>query len=49
MQDIFRFERRGLDSKGKVIGQHVPTGVQPRFLERFREAGLKISPEIFMR
>ena len=48
LQDIFRFERRGLDSKGKVIGRHVPTGVQPRFLDRFREAGLKISPEIFM-
>jgi len=48
MQDIFRFERRGLDANGKVLGQHVATGVQPRFLDRFRAAGLKISPQVFM-
>ncbi len=48
LQDIFRFERRGLDPKGQVLGQHVATGVQPRFMDRFRAAGLKISPQVFM-
>jgi len=48
LQDIFRFERRGLDAKGKVLGRHVATGVQPRFLDRFRAAGVQIPPEIFM-
>jgi pilus assembly protein CpaF len=48
MQDVFRYERRGLNSKGEVIGRHVATGVQPRFLDRFRAAGLKVPPEVFM-
>jgi pilus assembly protein CpaF len=48
LQDIFRYERRGMDSSGKVLGQHVATGVQPRFMDRFRAAGLKIPPEVFM-
>jgi hypothetical protein len=37
-----------MDSSGKVLGQHVATGVQPRFMDRFRAAGLKIPPEVFM-
>jgi pilus assembly protein CpaF len=48
MQDIFRFDRQGLDPEGQVKGQHVATGVQPRFMERLRGSGHELRPDIFM-
>jgi len=48
MQDIFRFERRGMSADGVALGRHVATGVQPRFLERLRAGGFDIRPELFM-
>jgi len=48
MQDIFRYERKGVSTDGTALGQHVATGVQPRFLERLRASGLNLSPELFM-
>ncbi len=34
MQDIIRFEERGLDERGKVLGSFVLTPVKPRFLDK---------------
>ncbi len=48
MQDIFRFERRGVSSEGISLGQHVATGVQPRFIDRLRSAGFNLSPDLFL-
>jgi pilus assembly protein CpaF len=48
MQDIFRFDRKGVGADGTALGEHAATGVQPRFLERLRAAGINISPEYFM-
>jgi pilus assembly protein CpaF len=39
MQEIFRFERRGVDADGNIIGRHTPTGIRPRFSQRAREFG----------
>ncbi len=47
MQEIFRFEQTGIDENGKVIGQLRPTGVQPRFLEKFESLGLYLPPDTF--
>jgi pilus assembly protein CpaF len=47
MQDIFAFEKRGLDSEGKVIGQFRATGVRPKFLDTIHTAGIHLGPEIF--
>jgi len=47
MQDIFAFERQGLDPEGKVIGQFRATGVRPRFLDTIHTAGIQLGPEIF--
>ena len=33
MQEIFLFERTGVDSSGQVIGRFRPTGIRPRFAE----------------
>jgi pilus assembly protein CpaF len=47
MQDIFRYERKGISADGASVGQHVATGVQPRFLDRLRATGIKLSPDLF--
>jgi pilus assembly protein CpaF len=39
-QEIYRFEQRGVDKDGKVIGEFKATGVRPRALERIERFGL---------
>ncbi|KPK65599.1 MAG: pilus assembly protein CpaF [Planctomycetes bacterium SM23_32] len=48
MQDIFRYERKGVSSEGVSIGDHAATGVQPRFVDRLRATGIKLNPALFM-
>ena len=38
MQDVFIYERKGVDKDGRVIGRFRPTGVRPRFAERLTRA-----------
>ncbi len=40
MQDISRYESRGLDRDGKVNGAFVFTGVQPMCMKKFEEYGI---------
>ena len=47
MQDIFLFERTGVNDAGKVQGRFRGTGVAPRLLERLRVSGLPVNPAIF--
>lgn len=49
MQDIFRFERTGLDKDGRVLGEFVPTGVRPWFMEKFKVSGFDIPTKFFER
>lgn len=44
---IFRFERRGIDTEGNIIGNFTPTGLIPRFHERLRRRGIDLDVEIF--
>jgi pilus assembly protein CpaF len=46
MQEIFHFERKGMDKDGKVIGRYRPTGVRPRFAERLKQYGMQL-PRVF--
>jgi pilus assembly protein CpaF len=46
-QDIFMFQKTGLDEDGRVMGRHVPVGVRPHFMERLRSSGVHLAPEIF--
>ena len=39
MQEIFRFEQRGIDGKGQVVGEFVPTGIRPRIMARLEQYG----------
>jgi pilus assembly protein CpaF len=47
LSDIFVFEQQGLDEKGKVIGSLKPTGIRPRFVDRFEELNIYLPPNIF--
>ncbi len=47
MQDIFVFERHGMDEQGRIIGRFVATGVRPRFAERCRLFGAPLMDGIF--
>ncbi|MBP2676273.1 MAG: type secretion system protein, partial [Deltaproteobacteria bacterium] len=47
MQDIFVFEKQGLDPEGKVIGQFRASGVRPKFLDMIHMAGIHLGSEIF--
>src|ERR687886_1548593 len=40
MQEVFIFDRRGVDHNGKVLGRFRPTGVRPRFAERLKIYGM---------
>lgn len=49
MQDIFIFDQKGVDSDGNIVGMFRPTGVRPRFAERFRVYGFELPERIFER
>jgi pilus assembly protein CpaF len=46
MQEIFLYERTGVDSQGQVVGRFRPTGIRPRFAERLKACGLQL-PRVF--
>jgi pilus assembly protein CpaF len=42
MQEIFQYERTGIDAAGKVIGRFRATGIRPRFAEKLKAYGLQL-------
>jgi pilus assembly protein CpaF len=46
MQEIFMYERTGVDKEGQVLGRFRPTGIRPRFAERLKACGLQL-PRVF--
>ena len=46
MQEIFMYERTGVDQQGQVLGRFRPTGIRPRFAERLKTCGLQL-PRVF--
>jgi pilus assembly protein CpaF len=49
MQDIFVYEKKGIGPDKRVIGEFVPTGVRPWFMEKLRVSGFEISSHMFER
>lgn len=47
MQDIFRFEQKGYDDEGKIVGEFRATGQVPEFYEQLRRRGLDVDMSIF--
>ncbi|HYV83653.1 MAG TPA: CpaF family protein [Pyrinomonadaceae bacterium] len=46
MQEIFQYERTGVDKEGVVLGRFRPTGIRPRFAERLKACGMQL-PRVF--
>lgn len=46
-QDVFVFERTGINSEGRVTGRFRPTGVRPKFSERLKAAGIDLPSHLF--
>jgi pilus assembly protein CpaF len=47
MQEIFVFDRTGIDETGKVRGTFRATGVRPKFADRLATGGLRLRPALF--
>jgi pilus assembly protein CpaF len=47
MQDIFVFEKAGVNAEGKVVGRFRATGVRPKVWERLRTGGINLPLEMF--
>jgi pilus assembly protein CpaF len=47
MQDIFVFERTGIDESGKVRGAFRATGIRPKFAERLATGGCRLRAALF--
>jgi len=47
MNDIFVFERKGIDETGKVRGAFRATGIRPKFADRLATGGLRLRPALF--
>ena len=47
LQDIFVFEKRGLNPDGKVVGRFAATGIRPKFYEKFLAAGIRLRADLF--
>ncbi|MBE4719254.1 MULTISPECIES: CpaF family protein [unclassified Pseudarthrobacter] len=48
LQDAFLFDySAGVDQHGRFLGKPIPTGIRPRFLDRFADLGIAIPPAIF--
>jgi pilus assembly protein CpaF len=47
MQDIFIFEKLGIDVSGRVMGRFRATGVSPKFADRLKKAGIILPASVF--
>src|SRR5260370_1141304 len=47
LQDIFVFEKRGLNPDGHVVGRFAATGIRPKFYEKLLAAGIRLRPDLF--
>ena len=46
LQDVFVFEQTGMEN-GKIVGRMKPTGIRPKFVEKFEQANIFLPPTIF--
>ena len=47
LNDIFKFEKTGVDTNGKILGELKPTGIRPMFSPRLEVVGFKLSGVVF--
>ncbi|OGA34955.1 MAG: pilus assembly protein CpaF [Betaproteobacteria bacterium RIFCSPLOWO2_12_FULL_62_13b] len=47
MQEVFAYERTGVDAQGAVQGRFRALGIRPKFVQRMRSHGVTVRDEIF--
>jgi len=47
MQDIYKFDRVGIDETGRAYGRFIATGVRPTFMNRLEAAGVRLPSSAF--
>ena len=47
MQDIYKYERDGIDESGAARGRFVSTGIRPNFMQRFESVGIRLPGSAF--
>ena len=47
MQEIFYFEKTGVEKDGKVLGSFRPSGIRPKFMERMIRSGVRLPTDLF--
>jgi len=47
MSEIFRFQRKGLDEHGNIVGSFKATGIVPKFHESLQKRGIDLPFELF--
>jgi pilus assembly protein CpaF len=47
MQDLFLFEREGMDADGNVAGRFRATGIRPRCADRLQQYGIDLAGTLF--
>ena len=46
LQDIFKFEQKGIDNKGKLKGEFVSTGIMPKFVQKLKDKGIALPMDL---
>jgi pilus assembly protein CpaF len=47
LQEIFSFQKTGVDSRGKVTGRFLCKGIRPHFLDTIKMCGVEVPHDIF--
>ena len=47
LQDIYRYDKEGVDENGRAYGKFVATGVRPAFMTRLESAGVRLPSSAF--
>jgi pilus assembly protein CpaF len=47
MQDIYKFEKEGIDETGRAYGKFIATGVRPTFMSRLEASGVRLPSSAF--
>jgi pilus assembly protein CpaF len=47
MQDVYRYDKDGVDENGRAYGKFVATGIRPAFMSRLVQAGVRLPSSAF--
>jgi pilus assembly protein CpaF len=47
MQDVYRYDKEGVDENGRTYGKFVATGIRPVFMSRLEAAGVRLPSSAF--